>query len=170
MIRVPIKKCFFRAGYYVPITKNCFFFLNKCGNRSSILNLNFKKFHSTVKLLDDKDSKTLNLTFISKDGSQCMVKTQKGKSILEIAHENGIDIEGACDGACACSTCHVIIDTDFYDKLPEPLDEENDMLDLAFSPTETSRLGCQIIMNEKINGIRIALPMMTKNLQKKDFN
>jgi ferredoxin len=56
-----------------------------------------------------------------------------------------------------------------YDKIPEPDDDENDMLDLAFGLTETSRLGCQIIMNEELNGIRVRLPSMTRNMQASDF-
>lgn len=56
-----------------------------------------------------------------------------------------------------------------YDKIPEPDDDENDMLDLAFGLTETSRLGCQVIMNEELNGIRVRLPSMTRNMQASDF-
>jgi ferredoxin len=56
-----------------------------------------------------------------------------------------------------------------YDKIPEPDDDENDMLDLAFGLTETSRLGCQVIMNEELNGIRVKLPSMTRNMQASDF-
>jgi len=64
--------------------------------------------------------------------------------MLEVAHRNDIELEGACEGSLACSTCHVIIDDQaVYDALPEPDDDENDMLDLAFGLTETSRLGCQ---------------------------
>ena len=79
-------------------------------------------------------------------------------------------MEGACGGSCACSTCHVIVDPAFYDEIPEPEDDENDMLDLAFGLTETSRLGCQIKMSKEIDGIRVALPAMTRNLQSRDFN
>jgi ferredoxin len=56
-----------------------------------------------------------------------------------------------------------------YDKIPEPDDDENDMLDLAFGLTETSRLGCQVIMNEELNGLRVKLPSMTRNMQASDF-
>lgn len=57
-------------------------------------------------------------------------------------------MEGACGGSCACSTCHIIVDPEFYDEIPEPSDDENDMLDLAFGLTETSRLGCQVKMSK----------------------
>jgi ferredoxin len=77
---------------------------------------------------------------------------------------------GACGGSCACSTCHVIVqDPDMYDKIPEPDDDENDMLDLAFGLTETSRLGCQVKMSPEIDGIVVKLPSMTRNMQASDF-
>lgn len=78
---------------------------------------------------------------------------------------------GACGGSCACSTCHVIVTEDkFYDRMPEPDDDENDMLDLAFGLTETSRLGCQVKMTKEIDGVTVKLPSMTRNLQASDFN
>ena len=77
---------------------------------------------------------------------------------------------GACGGSCACSTCHVIVqDPDVYDKIPEPDDDENDMLDLAFGLTETSRLGCQVKMSPEIDGLVVKLPSMTRNMQASDF-
>lgn len=77
---------------------------------------------------------------------------------------------GACGGSCACSTCHVIVQNeDLYDKMPEPDDDENDMLDLAFGLTETSRLGCQVVMAPELDGLVVKLPSMTRNLQASDF-
>lgn len=77
---------------------------------------------------------------------------------------------GACGGSCACSTCHVIVeDPDLYDRMPEPDDDENDMLDLAFGLTETSRLGCQVKMTKELDGLVVRLPAMTRNLQASDF-
>ncbi|CRG98095.1 adrenodoxin-type ferredoxin, putative [Plasmodium gallinaceum] len=69
----------------------------------------------------------------------------------------------ACEGFCACSTCHVIIDEKFYDLLPEASDNEIDMLELAPCITETSRLGCQVKLKKELNGIKIKLPPMTRN-------
>ncbi|GME73051.1 unnamed protein product [Ambrosiozyma monospora] len=111
----------------------------------------------------------LHITFITKDGTQKTFEVAEGDSILDIAQSNHLDMEGACGGSCACSTCHVIIDPDFYDDIPEPDDDENDMLDLAFGLTETSRLGCQVVMTKELDGIRVALPAMTRNLQARDF-
>jgi ferredoxin len=80
-------------------------------------------------------------------------------------------IVGACGGSCACSTCHVIVeDEELYDKMSELDDDENDMLDLAFGLTETSRLGCQVIMTKELDGLRVKLPSMTRNLQASDFS
>lgn len=77
---------------------------------------------------------------------------------------------GACGGSCACSTCHVIVeDPDMFDKMEEPSDDENDMLDLAFGLTETSRLGCQVAMSKDLDGLVVRLPSMTRNLQASDF-
>ena len=79
-------------------------------------------------------------------------------------------MEGACGGSCACSTCHVIVaDEAKYDAMEEPDDDENDMLDLAFGLTETSRLGCQVCMSKELDGLVVKLPSMTRNLQASDF-
>lgn len=87
-----------------------------------------------------------------------------GLSVLEIAHKNGIDLEGACEGSLACSTCHVIIDENWFSKLDSPSEDEEDMLDLAFGLTETSRLGCQIIMDKHLDGLRVKIPSVTRNM------
>lgn len=126
------------------------------------------KFHGH--LHKPKEGEELKITFISKDGSQSTYEVAEGDNLLDIAQANNLDMEGACGGSCACSTCHVIIDPDYYDAIPEPDDDENDMLDLAFGLTETSRLGCQVRMSKELDGIRVALPAMTRNLQSKDFN
>lgn len=117
-----------------------------------------------------KPGEELHITFITKDGSQKTFEVAEGDNILDIAQAHDLDMEGACGGSCACSTCHIIVDPELYDEIPEPDDDENDMLDLAFGLTETSRLGCQVKMTKELDGIRVALPAMTRNLQSKDFN
>ncbi|GMF07613.1 unnamed protein product [[Candida] boidinii] len=112
----------------------------------------------------------LHVTFITKEGDQKTFEVADGDNLLDIAQANHLDMEGACGGSCACSTCHVIVDPEYYDSIPEPDDDENDMLDLAFGLTETSRLGCQIHMSKELDGLRVALPAMTRNLQVRDFN
>ena len=104
------------------------------------------------------------LTFIDPDGSKKECDATSGLSVMEVAHLNGIDIEGACEGCMACSTCHVIVDAAWIDKLPVASEEEEDMLDLAFGLTRTSRLGCQISMSDDLDGLVVALPKETHNL------
>ena len=104
------------------------------------------------------------MTFIKTDGTRVEVEAPLGLSVLEIAHRNNIDLEGACEGSLACSTCHVIIDPEWYDLLEEASDDEEDMLDLAFGLTATSRLGCQIIITEELDGLTVRLPSSTRNM------
>ena len=106
------------------------------------------------------------MTFIERDGTRREVDAPLGLSVLEIAHKHDIDIEGACEGSLACSTCHVIVDPTWFGKLAEPTEDEEDMLDLAFGLTQTSRLGCQIIMTEELDGLTVRLPKATRDLRK----
>ena len=104
------------------------------------------------------------MTFIERDGTRREVDAPLGLSVLEIAHKHGIDIEGACEGSLACSTCHVIVDAEWYEMLKDASEDEEDMLDLAFGLTRTSRLGCQIIMTEELDGLTVKLPQATRNM------
>jgi ferredoxin, 2Fe-2S len=104
------------------------------------------------------------MIFVNNDGSEITVDAQNGVSVLEIAHKNHISLEGACEGSLACSTCHVIVDAAFYNKLKEASEDEEDMLDLAFGLTHTSRLGCQIIMSDELDGLKVLLPAATRNM------
>jgi ferredoxin, 2Fe-2S len=104
------------------------------------------------------------MVFIERDGSRREVDAPLGLSVLEIAHRNDIDLEGACEGSLACSTCHVVVDPEWYELLKEATEDEEDMLDLAFGLTATSRLGCQIIMTEELDGLTVRLPTSTRNL------
>ncbi|MDH3335993.1 MAG: 2Fe-2S iron-sulfur cluster-binding protein, partial [Rhodospirillaceae bacterium] len=80
------------------------------------------------------------------------------------AHKHGFDLEGACEGSLACSTCHVVVDPEWFGKLDEATEEEEDMLDLAFGLTHTSRLGCQIKITEELDGLTVTLPSGTRNM------
>ncbi len=104
------------------------------------------------------------MVFIENTGNCKEVDAPNGLSVMEIAHRHGVDIEGACDGSLACSTCHVIVEAAWAAKLDEPSEDEEDMLDLAFGLTETSRLGCQIIMSESLDGLTVTLPQETRNM------
>ena len=103
--------------------------------------------------------------FVSADGSERReVAADDGDTILELAHRHGIDIEGACEGQMACSTCHVIVDPAFHSRLPEPSEEEDALLDLVYGLTRTSRLGCQIVINDALDGLTVRLPRETRNM------
>ena len=103
------------------------------------------------------------ITFIERNGNRKTCDAPLGLSLLEIAHRNQIDLEGACEGSLACSTCHLVIEPDWYDVLPGASEDEEDMLDLAFGLTKTSRLGCQIIVTEELDGLVVSLPSGTRN-------
>ena len=105
------------------------------------------------------------MTFIERGGTRREVDAPLGLSVLEIAHKHGVGIEGACEGSLACSTCHVIVDGAWFGKLATPTEDEEDMLDLAFDLQETSRLGCQLIMTQKLDGLVVKLPAGTRNAQ-----
>jgi 2Fe-2S ferredoxin len=106
------------------------------------------------------------IVFVGRDGAKQECQAQAGLSLLEIAHRNNVDLEGACEGSLACSTCHVVVDPEWYDVLPEASEDEEDMLDLAFGLTKTSRLGCQIKITEELDGLTVSLPSATRNVQK----
>ncbi len=104
------------------------------------------------------------MVFIEKNGNRKEVDAPIGLSVMELAHRHGVDIEGACDGSLACSTCHVIVERAWAAKLDQPSEDEEDMLDLVFALTQTSRLGCQIVMSEELDGLTVALPDETRNM------
>lgn len=107
---------------------------------------------------------TVKVIFVVDKNEEIVVSSPIGLSILEVAHKNNVDLEGACEGSLACATCHVIVDEEFYNKLESPTEPEEDMLDLAFGLTHTSRLGCQIILTKELDGIRVKLPLATRNI------
>ena len=104
------------------------------------------------------------ITFIEPNGNHLEVEAEIGDTLLTVAHKNDIDIEGACEGVLACSTCHLIVDPDWYGKLMPADDDEEDMLDLAFGLTQTSRLGCQIEVTDELDGLVVSLPAETRNM------
>ena len=103
------------------------------------------------------------MTFVQRDGSRREVDAPLGLSVLEIAHKHDVDVEGACEGSLACSTCHVVVDPGWFPRLAKPTEDEEDMLDLAFGLQKTSRLGCQIVMTKDLDGLVVSLPAGTRN-------
>lgn len=108
-------------------------------------------------------SETLKLRWIHKDGTETITPAAVGVDLMHTAHKHGIELEGACEGVCACSTCHVILEKHIYDNLPEASENEEDMLDQAFGLTATSRLGCQIKLVPEHDNMVIKLPKATRN-------
>ena len=107
----------------------------------------------------------INIGFKLPNGEIQMVKAEEGLSILEVAHQNDVPLEGACEGSLACSTCHVILeDEGAYKALPKASSDEEDMLDLAFGLTKTSRLGCQILVTKQLEGVIFAVPKNNRNI------
>jgi ferredoxin-2, mitochondrial len=105
------------------------------------------------------ETKTVTITYVdTKNEASKTVQAEIGKDLLSVAHEYNIDLEGACGGEMACATCHLIFEKKVFDTLPEKEEEEEDMLDLAFEVTETSRLGCQILVREDFDGTTVKIP------------
>ncbi|MBC92022.1 MAG: 2Fe-2S ferredoxin [Rhodospirillaceae bacterium] len=104
------------------------------------------------------------MTFVLPNGESHEFEAPLGHSVLQIALDNNIDIEGACEGAMACSTCHVVVERKWFDLLEVPTEDEEDMLDLVFGLKVTSRLGCQIIITEKLDGLTVMIPSDTRNI------
>lgn len=107
------------------------------------------------------------IIFVNKDGSESIVEAINGQTILELAHQSDLPLEGACEGSLACSTCHIVVDPEHYNMLDEASEEEEDMLDLAFGLTTTSRLGCQIKITDKLEGLKVTIPSATRNISVK---
>ncbi len=107
----------------------------------------------------------IKVTFINADGDVQNVDAQDGQSLLEVAQAAGQPLEGTCEGQMACSTCHVIIDKEWFDKLPRAVEDEEDMLDLASGARRTSRLSCQILLTPELDGIVVHIPAEARNMQ-----
>ena len=104
------------------------------------------------------------INFIEPGGETRTVEAMAGQTMMEAATAANIDMEAACEGAMACSTCHVVVAEDWFDRLDAPSEDEEDMLDLASELTPTSRLACQIVVTEALDGLTVRLPNRTNNL------
>lgn len=101
------------------------------------------------------------MIFVRANGTRITAKGKVGDNLLDVVVNNNLDLDGfgACEGTLTCSTCHLIFSKDVYDKLPEkPGDEELDMLDLAYDLSDTSRLGCQVILTKELDGLEVIVP------------
>ena len=106
----------------------------------------------------------VRVVFVTANGDRVEAVAEAGQRLLEVAQNADMPLEGTCEGQMACSTCHVIVAPDWFGKLPRASEDEEDMLDLAFGLTHTSRLGCQIKMTEELDGLTVSLPNATRNM------
>ncbi len=107
----------------------------------------------------------IKVVFVSANGDEQSVGAKIGDNLLEVGQAAGQPLEGTCEGQMACSTCHVIVDPDWFAKLPKASEDEEDMLDLATGARRTSRLACQINLTEQLNGIKVIVPAESRNMQ-----
>ncbi|CAD6586720.1 MAG: hypothetical protein TREMPRED_004520 [Tremellales sp. Tagirdzhanova-0007] len=131
-----------------------------CNNYHSIISNIFASVHPRRhgEVTRPEAGTGIKLTFRDAKGKDIKtVEGNEGDDLLSLAHEHDVDLE-------ACSTCHVILTPEHYDMLPEPDDEENDMLDLAFGLEDTSRLGCQVKLTKDLEGMVATLPSATRNM------
>ena len=136
-------------------------------------NTTINDINTASKIISDKikvlknlwELKLPKIIFKYKDKEVIIDEKNNDLTILEIAQKNGIDIEGSCEGSLACSTCHIIVDKEWYSMLDKPSWDEEDMLDLATGLTLTSRLGCQITVTDKLDGLKISLPFVQNDIR-----
>ncbi|XP_053395481.1 adrenodoxin-like protein 1, mitochondrial [Mercenaria mercenaria] len=120
--------------------------------------------HGEYEYQDPKsEDEIVNITYIDRNGERIAVKGKVGDNVMYLAHRYGVELEGACEASLACSTCHVYVHEDYSDKIQEPKEEEDDMLDMAPFLKENSRLGCQITLSKELDGIEVKLPAATRN-------
>jgi ferredoxin len=107
----------------------------------------------------------IKVTFINAEGQTQTVDAEVGQDLLSVAQAAGQPLEGTCEGQMACSTCHVIVDKDWFGNLPPAVEDEEDMLDLASGARRTSRLSCQIILTPELDGLTVHIPAESRNMQ-----
>ena len=107
----------------------------------------------------------VRVAFVTSDGERVGAEAPEGAVLLEVAQGAGMPLEGTCEGQMACSTCHVVVEDDWFAQLPEASDDEEDMLDLAAGVTRTSRLSCQIVLTQALDGIEVRIPGESRDMQ-----
>jgi ferredoxin len=107
----------------------------------------------------------VSITFVTTKGEKVATKGEPGQRLLEVGQNAGMPLEGTCEGQMACSTCHVIIAPEWFDKLLPAVEDEEDMLDLAAGVTRTSRLSCQIELTDALDGLVVHVPDEARDMQ-----
>jgi len=108
-----------------------------------------------------------SVIFIDAAGARSTAQADEGDCLLEVAQIADMPLEGTCEGQMACSTCHVIIGKDWFDRLPPASEDEEDMLDLAAGVARTSRLACQITLTAELDGLEVRIPGESRNMQRR---
>ena len=109
---------------------------------------------------------SIKLRFTDSQGNVTEGEGELGQSLLEVGQALGMPLEGTCEGQMACSTCHVVVDAEWFDKLPEASEEEEDMLDFAAGVRRTSRLSCQIDLTEELDGLSVTVPAEAHDMRR----
>lgn len=108
----------------------------------------------------------MKVHFETAQGDTVTAEAQPGDSLLKVAQAAGMPLEGTCEGQMACSTCHVIVAKEWVAALPAASEEEEDMLDLAYAVTATSRLSCQIALTKDMDGLTVRIPSEARDMSR----
>lgn len=108
----------------------------------------------------------MKIRFTTARGDEIVAEGAPGNVLLDIAQAAGMPLEGTCEGQMACSTCHVVVAPEWFERLPPASEEEEDMLDLAAGARRTSRLACQIVLTEKMDGLAVAIPAEARDMRR----
>ena len=109
----------------------------------------------------------IKVAFITSEGTRIEAEAAPGDVLLDVAQAAGMPLEGTCEGQMACSTCHVILPPEWFDQLPPAVEDEEDMLDLAAGACRTSRLSCQIVLTDALDGIEVRIPAESRDMQRR---
>ena len=109
---------------------------------------------------------SITVTFTDPHGKAVSTTAQPGDNLLRVGQAAGLPLEGTCEGQMACSTCHVIVAAEWFDRLPAPSEEEEDMLDFAAGARRTSRLSCQIELTAAMDGLTVSVPSESSDLRR----
>lgn len=109
----------------------------------------------------------MKVVFTASQGERTEVEAAPGERLLEVGQRCGMPLEGTCEGQMACSTCHVIVDPAWFDRLAPASADEEDMLDLAAGVARTSRLSCQIVLDQALDGLEARIPGESRNMQRR---
>ena len=107
------------------------------------------------------------VTFVTQQGERVAAEGAEGESLLDVAQAAGMPLEGTCEGQMACSTCHVHVAPEWFDRLPPAVEDEEDMLDLAADVARTSRLSCQIRLTPELDGLEVRIPGESRDMRRR---